>query len=310
VEPFELPEFELPDPESNEPLYLSEVGLYRDIESKQLAPDLIAFAPDHALWTDGAEKKRWMRIPEGAKIDTSDLGDWVFPVGTMAFKEFSRDGRRIETRLIMRTGTGRFDYWMGAFIWNTAESEARFAPDGEENARDTEHDVPEVTKCGSCHNGSRGRYLGFSAAQLARGNGETDLAVIADLLSNAPEDPQALIPPGDETEAEAIGYLHANCGHCHNPSGAAWPDTDLELKFEAGAATPEETKLYQTTIDVALQYFDESEFEVRVSPGEPEASALLFRMTERGTRTQMPTIATELPDPQGISVVRSWIESL
>src|SRR5437016_2932757 len=64
------------------PVYtlLSKAGLYSDPASKTLASDLVYFAPTHVLWSDGAHKRRWIRLPPGTRIDTSDMDHWVPPV--------------------------------------------------------------------------------------------------------------------------------------------------------------------------------------------------------------------------------------
>lgn len=306
---WEPPRVAWPDPESNEPFLLSQTGLYRDPVRQDLAPDLIAFEPAHALWSDGSTKRRWVRIPKGTRIDTSDLDDWQLPVGTLLFKEFSRDGIRVETRVIARTGPERFDYWMGAFVWNETGTDAEFRPDGEENARGTSHDVPTRTQCGTCHNGEAGRALGFSALQLWPG-GVLDALAGAGLLSHPhdPGEPPAV--PGDAPVARALGYLHANCGHCHNPKGSARPDTNMNLRLDVGQTSPESTNAYLTTVGVELQYFDDTELVYRVAPGAPEQSALVERMRERGSQSQMPPFATELVHDDGVAWVTAWIRSL
>src|SRR5262245_15290995 len=81
---------------------LSQTGLYRDIVAKTVMDDLVAYQPAYPLWSDGAAKRRWMRLPPGTRIDTSDAEHWRFPVGTRFFKEFSLDGVLLETRLIER----------------------------------------------------------------------------------------------------------------------------------------------------------------------------------------------------------------
>ena len=155
----------LPAPDFGGELWLSALGLYGDIGTKELAPDLIAFEPTYALWADGAEKLRWLRLPEGKTIDTSDMDHWVFPVGTYAFKEFTRGGKRMETRVIARTGPGPEDYWLGAFAWKDDESDALIVPGGRPNVRGTAHDIPKVSACGTCHKGEGGRILGYSSVQ-------------------------------------------------------------------------------------------------------------------------------------------------
>lgn len=301
----------LPDPESSEPFFLSQTGLYVDEGLTRLSADVVEFTPRHELWSDGAEKLRFLRLPPGEVIDTSDMTSWVLPVGTLLWKQFTRDGVRVETRLVARTGWGERDYWMGAFLWNESETDARFVPNGREDARGTPHDVPTTTQCGTCHNGERGRALGVSAVQLA-GASPFGLREFEDegLLSDPPEPGTALEAPGTSVVSGALGYLHANCGHCHNPRGSARPDTDLNLRLVAGERTAENTPAYLTTIDVPLQNFTDTVLTTRVVPGEPEQSALWFRMTERGTRTEMPPLASDQADALGVDLVRQWIEQL
>jgi hypothetical protein len=51
-------------------------------------------------------------------------------------------------------------------------------------------------------------------------------------------------------------------------------------------------------------------YEYRVVPGNPDESAIYYRMSTRELIDQMPPIATEIPDWEGLAAVRSWIESL
>ena len=43
-------------------------GLYTDFASKALAPDNKEYTPGLVLWSDGADKTRWLYLPPGAKI--------------------------------------------------------------------------------------------------------------------------------------------------------------------------------------------------------------------------------------------------
>src|SRR5688572_24491791 len=96
------------------PPRLAEAGLFSDITNKVVASAAIGFQPAYALWSDGADKQRWVVLPEGGAIDSSDPDHWRFPVGSRFFKEFSQSGRRLETRLIERFGPGDGDYGMVA----------------------------------------------------------------------------------------------------------------------------------------------------------------------------------------------------
>jgi len=271
------------------PTKLSQTGLYSDFAARTVAPGHQEFTPAYVLWSDGAVKHRWLKLPPGGSIDKSDPDHWLFPIGTRLFKEFaSPDGKRLETRLIERTGPGAMDYWMGSFVWNDDETEATFKVDGAEDIRGTDHDAPAQQMCWSCHVGEPGRILGNSAVQL----GAT--------------------APGPPEVAAALGYLHANCGHCHSDTGVARPDTDQILRLSVAETTPESTRIYQTTIGKVLSIYRDPSGEVyyRVAPGDPEHSGIFVRPSVRGDKRQMPPIATEHPDEAGLGILRDWIENL
>jgi hypothetical protein len=289
--------------------HLSETGLYTS--DGALSPALLAFAPTHVLWSDGAEKHRWVSLPPGAQIDTQDLDHWVFPIGTRFWKEFSLGSKKLETRLVERYGPGREDFWMGAFVWNAEQTDAVFMENGQFDILGTAHDAPAQKQCWSCHLGEPGRGLGFSALQLA-GPGEgvrLEALIRQDLLTNPPSRTD-FHPPGDPLVSATLGYLHANCGHCHNKNGTSWPDTQMDLRVGVDDLTPQVTGAYRTTISQRLQSFRKTGIGERVVPHDPDTSALYYRMQQRGSKEQMPPLATEMVDPVGIDLVKRWIESL
>lgn len=292
--------------------FLSEVGLYSDIDEKILSPEVMAYEPSHALWSDGAEKRRWLWLPPGAIVDSDDMEHWQLPVGAKLFKEFSTGDRLLETRMIERLGPGPDDFWVGAFVWNEDGSDAVFTVDGAENVNGTSHDVPSAESCWTCHIGEPGRVLGFSALQLAHDGGGLTLAGLVDasLLSDPPSNPDAIGIPGNATARAALGSLHANCGHCHNENGSSWPDTDVVLRLSRNAASVTETETYQTTARVSLDSWMDPDVTMRLVPGDAESSALVARMAARGDGDQMPPIATEAVDQAGLDAVSAWIESL
>ncbi len=305
-----------PDAARHAPPYrfLSETGFYADPTTQQRADDLLPFAPTFVLWSDGLRKSRFVRIPAGTAIDATDLDHWQLPVGAQLFKEFrDADGRLIETRLIERiadTGDDDRDFWVGAFVWNEAGSEAEHFEEGMPDVLGTDHDVPKDVQCRTCHGGEAGYALGVSAIQLSGAGEGTRLS---DLISRGILDASVagpFDPPGDAVTRAALGYLHANCGNCHNPNGAARPDVDMTLRLSVAERTAEDTAIYRATVGQALFRFMEEGYTLRIAPGDPDHSALLYRMSIRGTRTQMPPIATEHVDESGLAMVRAWIESL
>lgn len=294
---------------------LSQVGLYEDIDTLLLASDVVAFAPSYPLWSDNAVKVRFIKLPPGTQIDTTDMNRWQFPIGTRVYKEFALDGIKLETRMIEKLGDGPMDYWMGSFVWESDQSDAILAPDGAIDVLGTSLDVPDMDTCWTCHLGEPSRILGFSATQLSQP--DTDVTNVnvtslaeAGLLTSPPAPGQIFPAPGDAVVSSALGYLHANCGSCHNPLGSSRPDTDLFLRLNVDETTPEQTDIYQTTINVPLDNWLMPPYSVRVVPGDSSMSPLVIRMMMRGGMDDMPPIASELVHPDGVAAVSSWINGL
>jgi hypothetical protein len=133
----------VPDPviQASLPARLSETGLFAP-GATELAPGVRPYTPSFALWSDGAEKRRWIALPEGARIDTSDMDAWRFPVGTKVWKEFVRDGIRVETRLLEKVDASDAG-WAGiAYAWAADRSDAAERDgdgDGDVRDRDRRH---------------------------------------------------------------------------------------------------------------------------------------------------------------------------
>jgi hypothetical protein len=263
------------------------------------------FVPRFELWSDGAEKRRFVWLPPGTQIDTNDMDSWQFPVGTKLWKEFTRDGVRVETRLLQRLPRG----WIGlAYLWRADGSDAIAAPYGAIDALGTPHNVPASNECVACHGGRKSHVLGFSAVQLAQPVESTSLSldqlVQLGLVSKAPASNPKV--PGNETEQAALGYLHANCSHCHNTSrpnsGASRcfdPESDVDFLLRADeASVVAETNTYRTAIDACIE------------PGRPSESTMIELMDRRGRFKQMPPLATEAVDATAVSLLRRWIEAM
>lgn len=291
------------------PERLSATGLFADVGQDVLADGVLPFAPRFPLWTDGAHKRRFVLLPDDAVIDTGDMDAWRFPEGTKLWKEFTRDGVRVETRLFEKTGPADDD-WVGAgYAWNAEGTDAVITPAGTADALGTAHDVPSAAQCMGCHGGTSSRVLGFSAMQLPWTNddGVSLSSLIAQgRLSVAPAGPFEL--PGDETTQQALGYMHANCAHCHNqhrPEHAGPRCFDPRRKFDLSLRTDElasieDTPMFKTAIDVVIV------------AGDPGRSAVVKRA--RGDlevfQARMPPLGTEALDPAVLPLLESFIQSL
>ena len=288
------------------PMALSATGLYVAGSTEELAPGVHPYDPRYVLWADESDKKRFLYLPEGTQIDTSDMDDWQFPVGTKVWKEFGRGGKRLETRLLSKTESG----WLRvAYVWNDAETDAVAAPRGATDVRGTEHDVPQRGDCDTCHDGRTDTLLGVSAIQLAHEGSGTTLASLmaAGLLTDPPASSLAL---PDTPEWNALGYLHANCGNCHNPKSIIWDRVDLELWLKASElGNASTTRSYLSTVGVDVTE-SAGALTKRVVAGEPESSVLIERMTTRGSDLAMPPLASEHVDDDGVALISAWIEGL
>ena len=93
----------------------------------------------------------------------------------------------------------------------------------------TEHDVPEQADCKTCHNEMQDFVLGFSALQLSHDQGGVNLASLieGERLSAPPATPFTI--PGDAAARGALGYLHANCGTCHNDRSSVMSRTPISM---------------------------------------------------------------------------------
>jgi len=303
-------------PSSNElqpiailPQLLSETGLFDDIATGTLRPDIELFEPQFPLWSDGAVKTRWVWLPQCSTIDSSDPDHWVLPVGARFWKRFVVDGTTVETRFIHRFGPGPDDFLFGSYVWNDDDSDAVLAPSGEPNARGTSHDVPSIQACEACHTRLPERILGFGQIQLDHVGAGITLSDVAPRLTMPPT---PFTPPGDATAQAALGHLHGNCGNCHNDTSEAvqFPGPHMSLRLSVSDTDVAMTGVGRTAIDVPVARFSHPQCQRRIDPGSSDTSCVPLRMELRGRVEQMPPIGTEVPDPTGLARVRAFIDAL
>ncbi len=292
---------------STAPALLSETGLYSDITSDAIDSEMRAFTPQFELWSDGATKRRWIYLPD-CEIGTTDMDDWVFPVGTRAFKEFTVGATRIETRLIHRTGPGPDDFWYATYLWQDDGLDAQLVRDGVPDAKGTTFDVPSGDACFACHQAAPWRLLGFGAIQLSHQNGGTTLASLtAEGLLSTPGETLYTVP-NEGGAAPALGYLHVNCGNCHHPGFKTF--AFFSTRLEVAQTTAGETFAYTEGILGTIH----GNYGVGVTdiivPGDPAASAMSARMASRIPEMQMPPLGTEDVDAAGLAIIDAWIAGL
>lgn len=323
-----------PTPQPSPPLdprLLSSSGLYSDLASKRVDPKNRPYSPQYALWSDGGVKRRWLFLPAGTRIDTSDMDHWVFPVGTKIWKEFVYEGRRVETRLIEKVSSGAaLESWrFRAYAWRSDEGDAELV--GAEGRRDvaptafgTLHDIPAENECMDCHDRGGDAVLGVDALQLSADRDPLAVEAVPDgginledlagegLVTHAPtREPRIAASSG--TARWAMGYLHGNCGNCHNPQSAE-RTIGLFLRHETAVESERDEPAYSTAVNQLTRVWvvPGTRFRVdsyRIRGGSHDKSAVYLRAETRGAES-MPPFGSEVVDAEALGLLRDWIKRL
>jgi uncharacterized repeat protein (TIGR03806 family) len=186
------------------PRKLSETGLFASTKDHIPAAGLIPYSVNSPLWSDGAEKERFIALPGDSKIELdsviyphgpeyADVG-WRFPDGAVLVKTFSMETesgnpasrKRLETRLLhYRKMPGNDDeygaqYWSGyTYVWNADQTDAELLPAAGLDQKLTIQDAgiptghreqtwrfPSRAECALCHNMAAKYVLGVSTLQM------------------------------------------------------------------------------------------------------------------------------------------------
>lgn len=304
------------------PARLSCTGLYRDPAAKALSDGVRAYTPGVELWSDGATKQRWIALPAGAQIDTTNPDEWRFPVGTKVWKEFSIAGARIETRLFWKRGAS--DWVWTTYRWAADESDAARLDDGAKDVVGT-YEIPTHDQCQVCHGGRTDKLLGFEQVSLglpsARGLTLATLVGEGRLTVAPPSTSFALPEDSTGKAAAALGWLHANCGtacHNRNPSAGAY-FTGMFLRLPAaaiagGTATVTTLDSWTTTVG---QPIGSATYDAYIQQGYQRIAAKMSAKslipTVAGTRDpaeQMPPLVTHAVPTDAVNAIRAWIDAL
>lgn len=306
-----------------EPVDLSCTGLYSDFASKTVAADVTEYDPGLRLWSDGASKTRWIYLPPGQKIDTSDMDEWTFPVGTRIRKEFrlvlgdASTETRIETRLLWKL-TPTF-WYRTTYRWSPdGTTGATELTTGQTDAGNGNYEIPGQFECNTCHDGRRDGVLGFEAVSLSSpaAAGLPMQALITNgLITDAPK--TALVVPGDATEAAALGWLHANCGvPCHNDGNGNARFSGFIMRLDvATLGSVQATNTYATgwnqrTMSYVIPGVSTS---YRLHACDTAESCAYYRASHRDGvggalfGTQMPPIDSHAVDAVDVAAIAAWI---
>lgn len=307
------------------PPVLSATGVFRDLRTLTPADELVPFAPNSPLWTDGAIKTRWMAVPnDGApytpneQIAFAPVGEWGFPNGTVFVKQFdlvvneaTGERKRQETRLLVRDADGAV--YGVTYKWRADHSDADLLPAGLEEdvaIKDTSgavriqrYSYPSRAQCLFCHNQAANYVLGAKTHQLngdftypTTGRTANQLRTLQHLgmLNPAPDAESfatylrsvAVTDTKATVQHRARSWIDANCSHCHRPGG---PGPGYDGRF-------------YTPID--NQYLINTYLRFRDRP-----RSQLYQRDNSLDEFKMPPIAKNVIDEQAMATLRQWIAS-
>ncbi|MEM8547244.1 MAG: PQQ-dependent sugar dehydrogenase [Pseudomonadota bacterium] len=295
---------------------LSDTGCVAGNDITQPYEGLLPYRLNAPFWSDGADKDRYIGLPNGTTMTINAAGDFDFPEGTVIVKNFRLGGALVETRHLVRYADGE---WTGyTYEWNTAQTEATRVRGGKTvMVAGQEWIYPSETDCMSCHTQAAGFALGPEIAQLngdqtyaTTGRTANQLATLDAVmmfsgpLPGNPANLDALANPEDSSAPlaeRARAYLHSNCAGCHRPNGPTPSSLDLRYSTTLASTNGCDVAPSGTSLGIANARL--------IAPGNAAASMIVARMQRRDVHA-MPPIGSNIVDTTGVSVVADWIDAL
>jgi uncharacterized repeat protein (TIGR03806 family) len=314
---------------------LSEFGFFQgNIADQKPIESIIPYALNTPLFSDYAEKLRFIQLPKDSTVAYNSTEVLDFPVGTTIIKTFyfptdfrkpEKDRKLIETRLLIHEKTG----WKALeYVWNEEQTDAFLEVAGETKTvnyvdktgkkQSQLYSIPNLNQCKGCHNRSEKMMpIGPSVRQL---NGDYNyseitenqlvhwnkLAKIKDLpaIKDCPKTPVWNKPETGNLDERTRAYLDINCAHCHNPKGPAMT-SGLNLSIHE----TNETAIGINKSPVAAgRGSGNRDFDI--VKGQPDKSILIYRMESTDSGEMMPEVGRKRTHKEGVALVREWIKSL
>ncbi len=299
------------------PKKLSDFGFFTDAAGWKPNKGVELYQLNSALFTDYAEKYRYIYVPAGQRAVADGDGLLQFPVGSALIKSFGYeiDGkdRLLETRVLLH----RADGWIALpYVWNAEQTEAtlkvagkripvRFTdPSGE--SRDISYAVPNKNQCKECHSLS-GEVMPIGPKSRNLSHDTLDM-----LLSNAMlEQKSGSHPPVADyddaampLESRARAYLDINCAHCHNRQGSA-SNSGLFLTYEE--ESPVHLGVGKRPVAAGR---GSGGFEFAIAPGNPDESIMMHRLKSLESGVAMPEVGRSLVHAEGAALLSKWIAEM
>lgn len=318
-------------PYPNLSMYKFFTGPMKDLKP---AVGLLLYKPASELFTDYAQKSRYVWMPKNTKATyVSDYEVLELPVGAVLIKNFfynnvapSNTTRIIETRLMIRKETG----WIFAeYVWNDEQTDAVLQMTGsttpitwtDENnvTRSITYKIPKESECLLCHGvnlvphpiGIKPQNLNYNLAYSTRTTNQLDKWVSTGYLENNLPEHSSIPSIIDYTNSiqplnlRIRSYFDMNCAHCHRDGGTAdFPG--LRLRFEFNQTT----SLSNMGVCMSPYHVMPGYTGQLVIPGDASHSILYGRLSTNDPNYRMPFIGRSIVHPEAVDLVTQWINSL
>jgi uncharacterized repeat protein (TIGR03806 family) len=281
------------------------------------------------LFSDYADKYRFVWMPAGTTAQYREDGPFEFPVGTILAKTFAfpGEGRQsnnlIETRLLVHGKAG----WVSLpYIWDEEQTDAtlQLVPDpvavkftdasGKTHA--FTYVIPNANECHQCHEnqkvllpiGPKARNLNkdFAYAEGTE-NQLVHWARIGYLQGLPGTQARPRVANWDDPAAPVVdrarAYLDNNCAHCHQPGGQAGY-TGVDFRWtQVEMARMGLCKSPNSAGEVGALRYD-------LVPGHPDESILIYRLKSTAPKVSMPALGRDVVHVEGVKLLDEWIASM
>ena len=310
------------------PILLSQTGAFSNLANLTPTAGMIPYELIEPFWSDGADKDRWIAIPNNGthntnaeRIQFSENGNWTFPNGTVIVKHFELGGKRLETRFEVK-GDDNVYYYL-TYKWNEAGTDATLLTTGLDeqitvNGQTQTYHYPSPSECLTCHQNAAGSVLGLRTRYLNKAitypvSGQTTNQLVAlssigainqNITNAATNNYITVAAHGDLSKPLALrarSYLDVNCSGCHQPG------TGNRAIFDARITT---ALAQQDYIDGDVINNLGLNNPKLIVAGEVDRSMVHFRMNSLQSGVAMPPISKNKIDVEGVQVIAEWINSL
>ena len=299
---------------------LSDYGLFD--ASGQPAPGVQPYTLNTPLFSDGAEKFRYVWLPAGTKAEYRAAGALAFPVGTVLIKRFAfaadarapdRDLAPVETRLLIHRANG----WVAlSYVQEGNDAVLKRAgkriPISITNAagqpQTIDYAVPNQNQCKQCHQaGDAITPIGPTAGNLNNGRQLLQWQAhgrLAGLPASGVPQLARWDNGAERLDRRARAYLAVNCGHCHDRAGFA---SNSGLYLNPEEQTPAHLGIWKRPVAAGR---GSGGREFSITPGQPDQSILLHRMASSEPGVMMPQFGRSTAHADGIALIRQWIAAM